>query len=194
MEGEFPPPKTYSRWSSGPWSVVRLLGRTCTRTGWVGWTCIFTAHERIQPEVPVQPEVFVELEAFVEPEAPIRVTEEAIVESISSSETESDQGHDMVTRRSMTISRFVPDARPTAQQQRLQGQDQTPPPPSPASRTRKRPRTVEQTSTSSIDAPTRTPLIIDGYCHPGANGPDRGECSIYLPGSGNMAAFLPTWR
>ena len=62
---------------------------------------------RVQPKAPVQPEVLVEPEAPVEPEDPIQVAEEAIVESISSSETEFDQGHDMVTRETMTISHFV---------------------------------------------------------------------------------------
>ena len=66
-------------------------------------------------------EIFVEPKAPVEPEAPVQVTVEAIVESIISSETESDQGHNMMTRRSMTVSHFVPNARPTAQQQQLQG-------------------------------------------------------------------------
>ena len=35
----------------------------------------------------------------------------------------------MVTKKVMTISRFVPGARPTVQQQEPQGQGQTPPPP-----------------------------------------------------------------
>ena len=65
----------------------------------------------------VQLEAPVESEAHVEPKAPIQEAEEATVESVSSSETESNQGHDMVTRRMMTISRFVPGAQPTAQQQ-----------------------------------------------------------------------------
>ena len=60
--------------------------------------------------MPVQLEAPVESEAHVEPEAPIQEAEEATVESVSSSETESNQGHDMVTRRTMTINRFVPSA------------------------------------------------------------------------------------
>ena len=64
----------------------------------------------VQPEAPVQPKVPVEPEASVEPEAPIQEVEEAAVESISFLETEFNQGHNMVTRRMMTISRFVPDA------------------------------------------------------------------------------------
>ena len=106
----------------------------------------------------VQLEAPVESEAHVEPKAPIQEAEEATVESVSSSETESNQGHDMVTRRTMTINRFVPSARPSAQQQKSQGQDQTPPPPPPPSnRTQKRPRIAKQTPISSGDAPTRTP-------------------------------------
>jgi len=69
----------------------------------------------------------------------------------------------MVTRRTMTISRFVPGAQPTAQQQSPQGQDQTPPPPpSPTSYTRKRPRTAEQTPAGLGNAPTRTPPRSSG--------------------------------
>ena len=75
------------------------------------------AHVPVQPEALVQPEVPVEPEVSIEPEAPIQVTKETTVESVSSLEIESDQGHDMVTRRTMTINRFVPDAQPTAQQQ-----------------------------------------------------------------------------
>ena len=73
------------------------------------------AHMSIQPEAPVQPEVKVEPEAPFDPEAPAHVAEEASVESVSSSETEFDQGHDMVTRKAMTISRFVSGARPATQ-------------------------------------------------------------------------------
>ena len=108
--------------------------------------------------MPIQLEAPIESEAHVEPEAPIQEAEEATVESISSSETESDQGYDMVKRRTMTINRFVPSARPSAQQQKSQGQDQTPPPPSPPSNsTQKRPRIAKQTHVGSSDTPTRTP-------------------------------------
>ena len=72
--------------------------------------------------VPVEPK------APVEPQAPIQAVEEVATESTSSSGTESDQGHDMVTRRKMTISRFMLGARPTPQQQESQGRDPTPPP------------------------------------------------------------------
>ena len=104
---------------------------------------------RLQPEALVQPEVLIEPKAPIEPEA---------LESISSSETESEQGHDMVTRRTMIINHFVPGAQPIAQKQPPQGQDQTPPPPPPpTNHSRKRPCTAEQTPNGSGDAPIRTP-------------------------------------
>ena len=120
------------------------------------------AHERVQPEVPIQSEAFVEPKALFDPKAPVQTAEEVGTESINSLETESNQGDDMVTRRTMTISRFVPGARPTTQQQPPQGQDQTLPPPPPTSRTRKRPRTAEQTPAGSGDASTRTPSRPSG--------------------------------
>ena len=96
-----------------------------------------------QVHVPVEPEAPVQPEAPVEPEAPIQEAKEIVTESISSSGTESDQGHDMVTRRTMTISLFVPDAQPTPQQQEPQGKDPTPPPPPFSGRSRKRQLTTE---------------------------------------------------
>ena len=67
----------------------------------------------------------------------------------------------MVTRRTMTISRFVLGAQPTAQQQPPQGHDQTPPSSS-TNRTRKRPHTAEQTPAGSGDVSTRTPSRSSG--------------------------------
>ena len=66
----------------------------------------------------------------------------------------------MVTKRVMSISRFVPGAQSSEQQQPPLAQAQTPPPPHPSSpsRTRKRPQIVEQTQLGSGDASTRTPL------------------------------------
>jgi len=90
----------------------------------------------------------------------IQEAEETAVESIDS-DTESDRSESMVTRRTMTVSCFVPDARPATLQQPPQGRGQTPPPPpppSPSDRSRKRERTSEQTPASLGDAPTRTPL------------------------------------
>lgn len=70
----------------------------------------------VQSKAPVQPKVPIEPEASVESEAAIQEAEETTVESVSALETESDQGHGMVTRRMMTISRFMPSTRPAAQQ------------------------------------------------------------------------------
>ena len=74
------------------------------------------------------------------PEAPAQ-KEETAPESVHSSGAESE----MVTKRVMSISRFVPGAQTSEQQQRPPAQAQSPPPPPPPSRQRKRPRTVEQT-------------------------------------------------
>ena len=60
--------------------------------------------------VPVEPETPVEPEAPIEPEALTQVAEEAAAKSTSSLGTKSDQGHDMVTRRTMKINHFVPGA------------------------------------------------------------------------------------
>ena len=60
--------------------------------------------------VPVEPETPVEPEAPIEPEALTQVAEEAAAKSTSSSGTKSDQGHDMVTQRTMKINHFVPGA------------------------------------------------------------------------------------
>ena len=75
------------------------------------------AHERVQPEAPIQPKVFEEPEAPFDPEASAQIVEEVGTKSINSLETKSNQGDDMVTRRIMTISRFMPGTRPTMQQQ-----------------------------------------------------------------------------
>ena len=73
-------------------------------------------------------------------EAPAQ-EEEAAVELVHSSGVESE----MVTRRVMSISRFVPNAQAPEQQQPPLAQVQSPPPPPPPpSRQRKRPRTVKQ--------------------------------------------------
>lgn len=62
----------------------------------------------------------------------IQVAEPAAAESVHSLGAESDPGEDeMVTRRVMTIDRFMLGARPTTQQQEPQGKDSTPPPPPP---------------------------------------------------------------
>ena len=88
-----------------------------------------------------------------EPKAPAQ-EEEAAAESVQSSGAEPE----MVTRKVMSISRFVPGSQAPKQQQPPLTQVQSPPPPPPpSSRQRKRPRTVEQAQPGSGDAPTRTP-------------------------------------
>ena len=52
---------------------------------------------------------------LVELEALVQVVEPAAAESVNSSGAESDTGDEMVTRRMMTISRFVPGTRPASQ-------------------------------------------------------------------------------
>ena len=73
-------------------------------------------------------------------EAPAQ-EEEATTKSVHSSGAESK----MVTKKDMSISRFVPGAQTSEQQQPPPAQAQSPPPSTPPSRHRKRPRTVEQT-------------------------------------------------
>ena len=67
--------------------------------------CRKQAHEPVQQETPPQPNVGVKPKAPFEPEAPTQV-EEATIEFVSSSKTEVD----MVTRKVMMISHFVPGA------------------------------------------------------------------------------------
>ena len=71
------------------------------------------AHERVQPEAPIQPKVFEEPEAPFDPEASAQIAKEVGAKSINSLETESNQGDNMVTRRTMSISRFMLGTRPT---------------------------------------------------------------------------------
>ena len=66
-------------------------------------------HVSIKPEVPV------------EPEAPAQVAEPIKVESVNSSGTEPNLSDEMVTRQTMTIGCFVPDARPAPQQPEPRG-------------------------------------------------------------------------
>ena len=71
------------------------------------------AHERVQPEAPIQPKVFEEPEAPFDLEASAQIIEEVGTKSINSLETKSNQGDDMVTKRTMSISRFMLGTRPT---------------------------------------------------------------------------------
>ena len=79
--------------------------------------------------------------------------EEATAESVHSSGAE----FEMVIKRVMSISHFVPDVQAPEQQQPPPAQVQSPPPSPPPNRQRKRPRTVEQAQPGSGDVPTRTP-------------------------------------
>ena len=110
------------------------------------------AHEQIQ-QAPAQPE------RTVEPEAPAREGEGAAAETTDSSKTGSDQDVAMVARRQMTIDRFVPSARPIAQQQQTPARDASPPAAQPT-RVRKRARTTDQTQTGSGNVPPRPPAGI----------------------------------
>ena len=62
------------------------------------------AHEAVQQEDPA------------EPEAPVQEAEHTATESSDSSRTHSVHGEEMVTRRTLTVSCFIPGARQAAQQ------------------------------------------------------------------------------
>ena len=63
----------------------------------------------------------------------------------------------MVTRKTLSFSRFILGARQTALQQPPQGHGQTPPTHPPPAQPCKRPRVTKQTSASPSDAQTQTP-------------------------------------
>ena len=67
------------------------------------------AYEAIQQEEPA------------EPEAPIQEAEHAAAKSSDSSKTHPARGEEMVTHKTLTVSRFIPGARQAAQQQPPQG-------------------------------------------------------------------------
>ena len=60
----------------------------------------------------------------------------------------------MVTKRTMTMERFIPSARPSAQQQQALGRDQHPP----TTRTQKRQRITDPPQVQK-EAPSRTPPV-----------------------------------
>ena len=107
------------------------------------------AHEAVQREV-----------VPVEPEAPTQEAEQEAIESSDSSRTQS-VPKEMVTHRTLTVSRFIPDASQTVQQQPPQGRGRAPPayppPPPPFGRPRKRQWVAKLTSTSPGDAQIQTP-------------------------------------
>lgn len=85
----------------------------------------------------------------------VQPTKQIEVELINSFEVEAEQEEgNMVTRRTMTMERFIPSADPSAQQQQASGRDQHPP----ATRTRKRQRIADPPRVQE-EAPSRTPLV-----------------------------------
>ena len=105
------------------------------------------AHEAVQREV-----------VPAKPKAPIQVAKQVAAESSDSSRTHS-VPEDMVTRKTLTVSRFIPGASQAIQQQppqrRVPAPPDHPPPPPPSERTRKRQRDL--TSISPGDAQVQTP-------------------------------------
>ena len=71
------------------------------------------AHVLVQPEALVQLEAPIKPEEPAKPEAPIQEAEEEAAEHIGS-DIESNRGEDMVTRRTVIVSHFVPGTRPAA--------------------------------------------------------------------------------
>jgi len=63
----------------------------------------------VQPKALVQPEALIEPKGLIEPEAPIQGAEEATAKPIGF-DTEFDRSGEMVTRRIITVSHFVPNA------------------------------------------------------------------------------------
>ena len=110
------------------------------------WEC---AYEAVQCEV-----------VPAEPEAPAQEAEQEVVESSDSSRTQSVL-KEMVTHRTLIVSRFIPSTSQTMQQQPPQGHGPAPPayppPPPPSGRPRKRQRVAELTSTSLGDVQIQTP-------------------------------------
>ena len=114
------------------------------------------AHETIQEEALVQEPAHPENP--VEPKAPIAEAEHLALEATNLSATNPLLSEDMVTRKIMTINRFVPSARQATQPPPFQSQTQAPPPPPPpqAGQARKRQEATDQTPTSPRDVATQT--------------------------------------
>ena len=68
------------------------------------------AHAPVEEEAPVQEEL-TQPEEPGEPKVPVQLTEKAVVDITDLFDTESDRSGDMVTRKTVTIDRFVPGAR-----------------------------------------------------------------------------------
>ena len=97
------------------------------------------AHAPVKEEAPIQEEP-AQPEEPAELEAPVQETEQLAVDITNHSDTKSDRSGDMVTRKTMTMDRFVPSARQATQQQPSQVQGQPPPPPSTSSPDRTNPK------------------------------------------------------
>ena len=78
------------------------------------------AHAPVEEEAPVQEEP-AQPEEPAKPEAPAQETDQLAVDITNHSDTKSDRSGDMVTRKTMTMDRFVPSARQATQQQPPQG-------------------------------------------------------------------------
>ena len=76
--------------------------------------CTSLAHAPVEPKAPVQ-EAPIPPEIPAESEASVREAEQVATEFVNSPETESDRDEDMVTRKTMTIDRFVPGTKQTVQ-------------------------------------------------------------------------------
>ena len=85
------------------------------------------AHQPVQEEAPIQKEP-AQPEEPVEPEAPVKEAEQVVVDITDPSDTEPFLNKNMVTRRAMTIDRFMLDARQATQQPPSQSHTQAPPP------------------------------------------------------------------
>lgn len=79
----------------------------------VSWHLWELARAPVDEEALVQEEL-TQPEEPIEPEAPAQVTEQVAVDITNLFNTESDRSGDMVTRKTMTIDRFVLGARQTA--------------------------------------------------------------------------------
>lgn len=85
----------------------------------------------------------------------VQLAEQAEVESINSFEVKAKQEEgNMVTKRTMTMEKFIPRARPSAQQQQALGRDQHPP----TTQTRKRQRIADLPRVQE-EVPSRTPPV-----------------------------------
>ena len=121
------------------------------------WRLRELAYEAIQEETLVQGPAHPE--DPVEPEAPVEKAEHLAVDITNLSATDPLLGEDVVTRKTMTIDRFMPGTQQAIQPPPSQSQTQVPPPPPPpqAGRARKRQRVADQPPMGPGDVATQTP-------------------------------------